>query len=191
MKKAFSLIEVVFVIVLVGSLLLLCMLAFSTQFDKLQYKASKEAFLSAYQQVFSKNLSSGIASGVPYTGMLLSFSPAGSGFSVQYVGQEAYQADLTKANSAYSDTHLQILDLFVGEEKMKDALQLSFSPYLFSCLIGGQETRPLVIVALMREERPYCFQISPRMCRMIEIPCDCQRIEEKYQHFFICSPSDA
>ncbi len=74
MKKAFSLIELIFVMLLLGAILLLCMVGFSSQFQKLQHKISKESFLTAYQQAFTKNLTSAIQMGKPYTGMIIDFS---------------------------------------------------------------------------------------------------------------------
>ena len=187
MKKAFSLIELVFVMLLLGVIVVLCMTGFWSQFQKLQQKVVKEAFLTEYQQVFTRNLTSAIQFGQLYTGMHISFSINSSGFSVEYLGTW----DFSQANFQYADPHLEIKEIirspFATFPDSLESLVLSSRPYKFSCSFVWQEDEdiwPIVISTLVRGNQPYCFLINPLMCRLVEIPCKQVRVADEYKYLF-------
>ncbi|GHW02516.1 hypothetical protein AGMMS50249_3020 [candidate division SR1 bacterium] len=180
MKKAFTLVEMVIVIVIVGIIALFSISSISSQIYKLQGKITRESFLSAYQNIYSHNLTSSLVNNDVYTGLNVEFMSGGNGFSVKYDGEKS--ANLAKQDFIYFDQNFRIISIhkfspnqYNGEIINKtDIPQLSvlLKPYSIKCQLPELENiETIVIVSEIRKRNVACFRIQTNLCRLIEIPC--------------------
>jgi len=82
--KAFTLIEMILILCMMGVIVMLCAGLTGTQIKKLQYKTIKEQILSEYQIYYSRNLTSGMYGHTEYDTLQISFQKGSNAMVFQY-----------------------------------------------------------------------------------------------------------
>ncbi|MDR0607689.1 MAG: type II secretion system GspH family protein [Candidatus Peribacteria bacterium] len=98
--KAFTLMEMLIVLIIMGIITMMTMGFTGDQLQKLQQKTVKEAMLSDYQSHYTKNLTSSRYAGQNYTGMTITFKSGSDTIQFEYVqaNNEGYHIE------TFSDT---------------------------------------------------------------------------------------
>ena len=189
--KAFTLIELMIVIPIIGIIVLLVMSLSGTQLQNLQQKVVKERILSTYQSYYSKNLTSSYFAGSRYETMHLFLEQEGNAFTFNFIPAESNDNDI-KGNFDLANEKMIFSDRFVIENILtnprdldptklapKQRLTITYNPYEISCTIRAEETaesrevkiEDIVLITKIREMKTYCFMISTKSCRMKEVAC--------------------
>ncbi len=153
MKKAFTLIEMVLVLVIIGILMGVTMKFGSNRITDLKAQSLKDKFVDTYSEVQSQNLASSYHQQYRYTTLTLTF---GSGIVATYDGSGAVQL--------FSDTQdMQIKNIVWPST-------LFLTPYHMGCT--SKEWTWMSFALEVNGNKTYCFQIVTDTCKLIEIACE-------------------
>lgn len=182
--KAFTLMEMMIVLIIMGIITMMTMGITGDQLHKLQQKTVKESLLAEYQTHYTKNLTSSRYAGQVYTGMTITFSSGANQISFNY-----YNGVPTPYHTETFSDSFEIQKIYTNPDGQQDnlypvsTLNLHFTPYQGNCKIlnnDGQEIQKnIAFVLKIKEMKDYCFSISPQMCRMVEVPCEANWMYEE------------
>ena len=162
-KKAFTLMEILIVIVIIGILLAVTMRFWSGRINDLKAQSYKEQFVSYYNELYSQNMTSSFRDATKYKQLNILFS---SGIS--------YQLDGVRPASASDFSSLLFRD-FLLDSWAASSVQLQFVPYELWCGISSPTATGAVVSfhAYMPENgKQYCFEIASETCKLIEKRCE-------------------
>jgi len=165
MKKAFTLIEMVFVMLILGIITMMFMGMTGNQIQKLQQKSVKEALLMEYQMRYSKNLTSSFFAGTGYDQLQITITSGSNKIHFVYFlwGTEVWSDDF--------QGQFEVQSIISGSETSSTPVVLSYAPYKISCQIRSQsgDISELWLVIKMKDQQDYYFTISRGNCRLREI----------------------
>jgi prepilin-type N-terminal cleavage/methylation domain-containing protein len=167
MKKAFTLLEMILVLVIMGIITLMIMGLTGTQLQKLQQKTVKDTLLTAYQNRYSKNLTSSFFAGERYKKMTITFTSGSNEVQFAYFTGESTDA-------YFSDTFqgdFEVVGISNGSDvQFQNEVRLDFQPYEIPCTINSGDNRnEAILLITMKQQKEYAFSISSKSCRMREI----------------------
>jgi prepilin-type N-terminal cleavage/methylation domain-containing protein len=179
MNKAFTLMEIVIVMVIMGIITLMTMTLSGTQLQKLQRKTVKDTLLTEYQQRYSKNLTSSLFAGERYDTMKISFTQGASEIGFTYFqGETSLQGETSVIWSGSFQDKFVIQQILTNPEgspselKSVSSLALSLHPYEISCKFAEDSNiHKIVVVVNIQEQELYCFSLSDSLCRMTQVEC--------------------
>lgn len=170
--NAFTLIEMVIVLVVMGIMLMVTLFLSSDQIQKVKDKTVKESILAEMQTRYSRNLWSSSFAWVMYDTMDVTLYTEKNEIDFNYnpIGET------TGVNNAFTD-NFKILGIYPNyhfENKPtdeSDIINLQYTPYKLSCKIWEEDKSHdnVVIIIRVNDSRDYCFEIKQKNCRLIEV----------------------
>ncbi|MDR3169087.1 MAG: type II secretion system GspH family protein [Candidatus Peribacteria bacterium] len=177
--KAFTLMEMLIVLIIMGIITMMTMSFTSDQLSKLQRKTVKEAILTDYQSHYTKNLTSSRYAGQNYTGMRATLNSGSDTITFEYfttTDNSLYHTETFKDKFIIASI---ISDPTANIPTKQKQITLRFSPYQGNCLIqrdtANAPLNQIALVFTIKEQKQYCFTISSQLCRMVEVPCEEKR----------------
>ncbi len=171
--KAFTLIEMVIVLIIIWIMLTATVFLSGEQIQKVKNKTVKESILAEMQSRYSRNLWSSSFAGEMYDSMDVTFNSWDNKITFKYNtwGNEGwientftdrfeikYIIKNYNYNNVPNDSHLT------------GSISLKYLPYKISCTIweeGGNTN--VVFVARVNDNKDYCFEINQKNCRLVEV----------------------
>jgi type II secretory pathway pseudopilin PulG len=174
-KKAFTLFEMVIVLVILWIITLMIMGLTGTQIQKLQQKTEKESLLTTYHNRYSKNLTSSFFAGQRYSEMKITFTSGTNEIKTEYFSGD----QIFFTGSYQGDFQIKrIITDKIFPSTSADTISLLLLPYGIPCVLGEDETlSEIILIIRMKKQKDYYFSISSQNCRMTEIKCDVSRNE--------------
>jgi len=168
-KGAFTLLEIIIVIIIIGILIAATMRFWGGRVSFLNNKNVKEQFISSYDQLYSDNVLSSYYMWEIYTNLNINFESWLSWFDYVYVDRDW--------NEIFSDfAGIEVGNYVINKIEInwikKDEISLEFTPYVLWCSVGGQIDDSVNIEIIVNHDKAYCFEISPDSCRIEKISCD-------------------
>ena len=157
MKKAFTLIEMTIVLLVIGILMAATMRFWSNRIVDLKAQSLKEQFVGRYNDLYSQNMTSSFRNGQKYQQLAIGF---GSGVW--------YQID---SGVFVSDAKLYglVFRSFMIDDNETTSVNLSFAPYVLGCSFAWSLFSFQVFVP--ENGKQYCFEIPSETCKLIETKC--------------------
>ena len=187
--SAFTLVEMVIVLVIMGIMLMVTMYMSNSQIQKVKDKTVKESILAEMQSRYSRNLWSSSFAGTIYDHMDVTFSWWSNEITFLY-----YTWNYSEKNPAF------FMNQFIDKYTIRyitsnydynetssltgiDAITLQYKPYKISCSLKWNDDDlydNIVIVARVNDSTDYCFEIKKDNCRMTELSeKNCDSLEIK------------
>ncbi len=162
MKKAFTLVEMAIVLLVIGVLMAATMKFWSNRIVDLKAQSIKENFVGRYNDIYSQNIVSSFRNGKQYKKLTLVLAQ-----------QPLYIVDdLTFTDKQLTDFQLQ--DISLDSASSVDFTNLIFTPYKLGCeMTDGRTTWDIVRFTFFVPEngKQYCFEIKSETCKLIEQHC--------------------
>ena len=166
-KKAFTLIEIMIVIVIVWILMTATMRFWWDRIGFLNNKNVKEQFISNYDSIYSDTLMSNYYLWDIFKTLQIKFSVWTTWFGADY---HRYNDDVIIRNTYVDGWKYKITKLSLDGNSMDDVI-LSFSPYILWCKIDWLDDKVLEIDLFVNDSKNYCFEINSDNCRISTIMC--------------------
>lgn len=168
---AFTLIEMLIVLIIVWILLMATLYLSNEQIQKVKDKTVKEAFLAEMQSRYSRNLWSSSIQWDMYGTMDVTFSWWDNKIDFVYnlIGDGDGKNDsfFDKFTIEHISTNYQSP---TQGGNSHDNIKLTYSPYQISCKIWDNESNNNVIIAIrVNDHKNYCFEIQQKNCRLMEM----------------------
>lgn len=169
--KAFTLVEMVIVLVIIWIMLMSTVFLSWEQIQKVKDKTVKESILAEMQTRYSRNLWSSSFAWKIYDSMDVSFSGWSNEIRFKYEtkdGEEPENIFTDKFEMKYLTTgyHYEWTPTPVNN------IELKYYPYKISCKIWDSESSSgdnLVFIARVNNNKDYCFEINQKNCRLVEV----------------------
>lgn len=180
--KAFTLIEMVVVLIIIWIMLMATVFLSGEQIQKVKDKTVKESILAEMQSRYSRNLwSSSFASWIMYDSMDVTFTSWDNKITFKYNTRD----DENGIENIFTD-RFEIKFITTGYVWWENAVPtwienivLTYSPYKIYCKIWGEEIENVVFVIRVNDNKDYCFEIDRKNCRLVEISnSKCSTFEE-------------
>lgn len=178
--SAFTLIEMLIVLIIMGILLMLVVGLSWDQIQKVKDKTVKESILAEMQSRYSRNLWSSSFGGTIYDHLDVEFSTESNKIEFSYYTWTSNNPFLT--NSLINNFEVKYMttnyDFKWNSLNTVDNIKLRYNPYKISCKIWEKDesAKNVIIVTRVNDSRDYCFEIKQKNCRLIELS------EEKCDH---------
>lgn len=172
---AFTLIEMLIVLIVMGIMLMVTLYLSGDQIQKVKDKTVKESILAEMQSRYSRNLWSSSFAGTIYDHMDVTFSWWSNEISFSY-----YTGNISEESSEPFFTN-QFIDNFRIEyivhsyeygwtpNRLSEPITLHYNPYKISCKIWDEGYNNIIMVTRVNDSRDYCFEINQKNCRLIEV----------------------
>lgn len=170
---AFTLIEMIIVLVVIGILAMAIMWMSGDQITKVQNKAIKEAILSEWQSRYSMNLGSSSYAGNIYKYMDINLNSWSNLISFTYSGNFENRF----WNQNFSNLFI-IKDIIINKNEEYTStwdIFIRYTPYNIKCTLWDDDISSLILITTVRDSKDYCFEINKNNCRLIEIDCKDER----------------
>lgn len=164
MKKAFTLIEMAIVLLVIGILMAATMRFWSGRITDLKAQSIKEQFIGRYNDLYSQNMTSSFRDGQKYEQMTIVLWEK----SYYILDQRDY------IDTKLSDFVIENIRFATDANNFTTAT-LSFKPYQLWCKImdGDNSWKTLYFTFTVPENgKQYCFEIPSETCKLIEIKCN-------------------
>ena len=168
--KAFTLIEMVIVLIIMWIMLMFTVSLSGDQIQKVKNKAVKESILAEMQNRYSRNLWSSSFAWKMYNTMDVKL--------VKWENKIIFKYDVIKKKPEDKDIENTFTDhfeikyiLFDSDNAIsggENSVDINYSPYKISCKIWENKNK-VVIVARVNDNKDYCFEIKQNNCRLTEI----------------------
>ena len=185
--SAFTLIEMVIVLVIMGIMLMATLYLSGEQIQKVKDKTVKESILAEMQSRYSRNLWSSSFAWILYDTMDVTFLKWTGHIDFTY-NAKSKNDDEKKENIFTDKFAIKYIttnydDDTAAPEEMEE-IKLAYSPYQISCKIWGSEeddsNKNVVMLIRVNDSRDYCFEIQKKNCRLMEMSeWKCDNLKEK------------
>lgn len=163
MKKGFTLIEMVIVLVVIWILMAATMKFWSGRIVDLKAQSLKEDFIGWYNEIYSQNMTSSFRDGTKYTTLTVGFQ--------SWVWYEINWWAPILADKLSSITFRALM--IDGQES--DIVHLQITPYILGCFITSSRWTTGDVFAFQtyipENGKQYCFEILSETCKLIETRC--------------------
>lgn len=163
--KAFTLIEMVIVLIIMGIMLMFTLSLSWQQIQKVKDKAVKEAILTEMQTRYSRNLWSSSFAWNMYSTMDVTMKQWENKIDFVYHGKKE---DIQNTFMDHFEIKYITFDANSEKPKGESSLNIKYSPYKISCEIWNNKPS-VVIIAHVNNNKDYCFEIKQKNCRLTEI----------------------
>lgn len=161
--KAFTLIEMIIVLIIIGILLLATLYLSWEQIQKVRNKTVKEAILSEWQSRYSSNLSSSYFGSIWYKDMNVGLEKWKNDINFEYMDREH---ENEKLENTFVDNFS--IKYIKADNDVKDNINLTYQPYQIKCKIW-ENYDSVKLVININDNKDYCFEINNKNCRLIEL----------------------
>ena len=163
--KAFTLVEMIIVLIIMGILLMVTVYLSWEQIQKVKDKTVKESILAEMQSRYSRNLWSSSFAWEMYDTMEVNIKKWENKIDFSYKDWGA-----VKLENIFTD-NFEIK--YIAKEwstalSSIENINLSYHPYKISCDIWSANDN-IVIITRVNDSRYYCFEIKNQNCRLIEM----------------------
>ena len=178
--NAFTLIELVIVLIIIWIMLMATMYFSWEQVQKVKNKTVKEAILAEMQSRYSRNLWSSSFAWIMYESMDVSFS--WNKINFKYNGRNT-----TWIENTFTD-RFEIKRIIPNYNEKNDSrlselddISLKYTPYKISCEIWEEnKSDNVAIIIRVNDSKDYCFEIAQKNCRLIEMSeSKCKNLTDK------------
>lgn len=180
--KAFTLIEMIIVLIIMWILLMMGIWLSGSQVQKIQNKTVKESILSEWQSRYSRNLWSSSFAWEHYDTMNVKIVSWNNEIKFSYDDDNDSSLDwdvIWNQNREYTFTdRFEIISISWHETPVT----IQYEPYRISCSWSGNENwtnlteqdknKTLNFKARVNNSQDYCFEINSKNCRLMEVECD-------------------
>lgn len=166
-KKAFTLLEIVIVIVIIWILMSATMKFGGDRIWFLNNKNIKEQFLDSYSLLQSNNTMTNYYLWKIYKNLDINFDIWSDKFAYKY---NLYDSSFTWQTYVDGGSY-QINKLNVDWKNVSN-LNISMTPYVLWCTIQDQNSAEAELGILVNNSKQYCFKINSDICRIVSISCE-------------------
>jgi len=192
--KAFTLIEMVIVLVIIWIMLTATVFLSGEQIQKVKNKTVKESILAEMQSRYSRNLWSSSFAWKMYDSMDVTFSgwsneikfkynTGDNGGWIENIFSDRFEIKyIIKSYNYFSDPN----------NNLTGGISLKYLPYKISCTIWEEDEgiTNVVFVARVNDDKDYCFEINQKNCRLIEVSnSKCETLKCRLAPWGYCSES--
>lgn len=171
--NAFSLIEMIIVLIVMWIMLMVTLLLSWDQIQKVRDKTVKESILAQMQSRYSRNLGSSSFWGMMYDHLDVELLSWGNEISFNYYTWNNESPSITdNFTDNYEIKYIKTNYYFDWDALQSiDSIKLKYTPYKISCKIWDWEDSDnnVVVVVRVNDSQNYCFEIKQKNCRLIEI----------------------
>ena len=166
-KSAFTLIEMIIVLIIIGILLMATIYMSWEQIQKVKNKTVKESILSEMQSRYSKNLWSSSFSWMIYNNMEVRFAKDDDKIDFIYSGSD----EITNTFKDKFEIKYIAVNYSGSTSITRENIKLKYSPYNITCKIWNDEENYFNVAFVVRvnNNKNYCFEINQRNCRLLEM----------------------
>ena len=194
---AFTLVEMVIVLVIIGILFTVTLFLSWDQIQKVRDKTVKESILAEMQSRYSRNLWSSSFAWMMYNTMDVTFSWWENKIDFKY-NAKSEEEDNNIENTftdkfviKYITKNYYDTDTSSPKNNKVDNIKLTYTPYQISCKIWGweeegeeegqqEENNNVVMIIRVNDSRDYCFEIQEKNCRLMEMSeSKCEGLKNK------------
>lgn len=170
-SHAFTLVEMLIVLVIMGILLMFTAFLSWEQIQKIKNKSVKESILSEWQSRYSRNLWSSSFAWKMYDNLEISVESGQNEFDFKYVKKWEHEPLIENTFTERFVIKYITLDYKDGDTNLnwESKIMLEYSPYKISCKIWENKEN-VVFVIRVNESEDYCFNIDQKNCRLSELP---------------------
>jgi prepilin-type N-terminal cleavage/methylation domain-containing protein len=169
LKRAFTLLEIMIVIVIIWILMWATMRFGWDRIGFLNNKNIKEQFISNYDTLYSNNMTTNYYMWNLYTDLEIAFILWYTWFDYIY---KWYGADNIFSGTTRVDGGIyEIINISIDWEEMED-VTISLVPYILGCNINWWQNQLAEIEIFVNNAKNYCFEINSDNCRMYSVSCD-------------------
>lgn len=175
-KKGFTLVETLLVIVVITILMTITMHFWSKRIDELKYQSNKEKFITAYERLYAQNMTSNYYEGVRYDQLDIAINLSG------WIGINFIRSNEGSISPFYEPSDIILKDIFIDSWSINTQILLSLKPYVLGCsLMGfvGDEYEQnaltwsrITFTMIIGGRKSYCFSINNDTCKLIEQKCE-------------------
>ena len=165
MRKGYTLIEIMIVIVIISILMTVTMRFGSNRINDLKHQSTKEQFFSAYDKLYSQNMTSNYHNWIRFESLQIDLTNWSDQIYYGFDGSGGYKSD--------------ILDNYVITGLMLDSgeinnVELNLKPYTIWCdMINNEQTWTILKFDILVDgQKSYCFTIKSDTCKLIEKICN-------------------
>lgn len=168
-KKGFTLIEIIFVIVIISILMTITMQFWSKRIDDLAYQIWKEQFITVYEKLYSQAATSNYYEWVRYDVSHITLSDGDNPISYLYDAGVAQPVSIT---TPLAISWLQL------DAVATDHVNLDIQPYTLGCSMNTNIWEEIYTWSaisfslIVKNQKQYCFSIENNTCRLIEKLCE-------------------
>ena len=169
MRKGFTLIEILIVIIIIGVLMTVTMQFWSKRIDDLGYQAGREQFLSAYDKLYSQAMTSNYHEGIRYDILHITLSSGENALSYAYDSGDYQNVSISTP---------AVISWLRADGNIVNDVNLNLQPYTLWCWIvsnDGDEIHTWSVVKfglIVKSQKQYCFSIKNDTCKLIEQKCE-------------------
>ena len=162
--KAFTLIEMIIVLIIMWILLMMGIWLSGSQVQKIQNKTVKESILSEWQSRYSRNLGSSSFAWEHYDTMNVEITSWSNQIKFIYSWE-----NITWSEIIFTD-RFEIINISWHDSPVT----IKYEPYRISCswLSWKEEEEKLQFKARVNNSQDYCFEINSKNCRLMEVKCE-------------------
>lgn len=184
--RAFTLIEMLIVLIIMWILLMVTMALSWDQIQKIKNKAIKESILAQWQSHYSRNLWSSSFAWTIYDTMEVSLEKGSNQVNFVYIPRDD---DNEQKETQFTDKfELRYITTNYFDEvanpEWLTGISLQYKPYQIYCHIWWDDENSadnLVLVMRIDNNRDYCFEIQRQNCRLVEISEPiCNSLKDKW-----------
>ena len=168
--SAFTLIEMVIVLVIMGILLMATIFLSGDQIQKVKNKAVKESILTEVQSRYSRNLWSSSFAWKMYSSLEIFLNSGSDQILFDYKDSTWATIIENTFMDRFEIKYIAPNYTWSASPSPVSGIVLNYSPYKISCKIwDDEENTNVVFIARVNDNQDYCFEIDQKNCRLIEI----------------------
>ncbi len=163
MKKGFTLIEIVIVLVVIGILMTATMRFGSGHIVDLKAQSLKEDFVGYYNELYNQNMTSSYRNEKQYKFLTIHFDTG-----------IRYQTDSDPVVQEPNLAAVTFRELMLDSQKTSSA-QIQLVPYMLWCTFMSQGITGNIFsfqFYVPQNGKQYCFEIKSETCKLIEMKCN-------------------
>jgi len=171
--NAFTLVEMMIVLLVMWIILMMTMAFSGTQIQKLENKSVKESILAEWQSRYSRNLWSSSYEGNIYDSMTIGLESGSNQISF------FYDLRWKEDNFTWSFSNQFVIKNILMHPNGKSSefhntwnINIKYTPYRMYCNWWDDDSNELAIIMTINETEDYCFEINKNNCRLIEVNCN-------------------
>lgn len=168
---AFTLLEMIIVLIIMGIMLLVTLRLSWDQIQKVKDKTVKESILAEMQSRYSRNLWSSSFGWKMYDTMTVDMKNGDNNINFKYT----YWDHLNYENVFIDRFEVKYIGMdynFTWNPPATESeLKLEYNPYKLSCKIW-EDKKSATIIVRVNDSKNYCFEIKQKNCRLVDVSAD-------------------